>query len=456
MASLAALAIVVVLLLRPMEVFPGLAPLHLLEALTTLAAIGIGWGAFVDRKKLGFAPQLPWLGAFVVICYGVTLARLGRTGASTVWLATTLPAIFFLVVAYGLQGLERLKRFTVTIGVCMTLISAVAVHQGLQPKQCVAIEVNGEDEDYVPDGRECEGVRFCENEGGKPGVDYLCERAGKFGTLSTGGRVRWKGQLADPNELAVFVGAVLPLYFVTERSRDWRVRVFALLPLLAVALYAVVLGQSRGGQLVLLTIALVHFVRRFGLRGVVMACALAAPLIALSWRDGADAESSSEERAEILREGLMLLKRQPIVGVGVNQFQDSIDIPHTAHNAYLLAVTELGIPGYFAWLGLVWTSIKIPVAIVRRPPAGLDPALLRFAYALALSFAGILVGIFFLSFTYKQLLFIYLGLAGALYATVRVDHPDFEVKTERRDLVGIAVAGVVLLLAVVVVSHSKG
>lgn len=455
MAGIAALAIVVVLLLRPMEVFPALTALHPLEALTMLAAIGVATSAFLGRKRLVVVPQLPWLGAFVVIAYGVTLVRLGRPGATTVWLATTLPAIFMVVVAYGLQGIDRLKRFTVTIGACMTLISAVAVHQGMQPKQCIGVEVSGEeDEEYVPDGRACEGVRVCENNG-KP-IDYLCERVGAFGTYSTGGRVRWKGQLADPNELAVFVGAVLPLYFVTERSRDWRVRALVLFPLLSLALYAVVLGQSRGGQLVLLTIALVHFVRRFGWRGVIVACALAAPIVALSWRDGSEAESSSEERAEILREGLVLLKRHPFVGVGVQQFQDEIDIPHTAHNAYLLAVTELGIPGYFAWLGLVWTSIKIPLTVVRKPPAGLDPALLRFAYALALSFAGVLVGIFFLSFTYKQLLFIYLGLAGALYATVREAHPEFEVKTDRRDVVGIIVAGALLLMAVVVVSRSKG
>jgi len=80
----------------------------------------------------------------------------------------------------------------------------------------------------------------------------------------------------------------------------------------------------------------------------------------------------------------------------------------------------------------------------------------RFAYALALSFVGLAVGIFFLSFTYKQLLFIYLGLAGALYATVKEAHPEFEVKAERRDFVGIAVVGVLLILAVFVASRSNG
>jgi hypothetical protein len=454
-AGIAALALVVVLLLRPMELWPGFAALHPLEALTALAAAGIAWSALVDRKKLTFSPQLPWLGAFLAIAYATTSIRVGRLGAGMAWSATTLPAIFMVVVAYGIRGIDQLKRFTVTVGVCMTLISAVAVHQGLQPMQCLEIEGQGDAEELVPDGRPCEGVSFCEREG-KPGVDYQCERVGAFGTFSTGGRVRWRGQLGDPNELAVFIAAVLPLYFVTERSRDWRVRAFVLLPLLAMALYAVVLGQSRGGQVVLLTIALVHFVRRFGLRGVVVACALAAPIVALSWRDGSEAEASSEERAEILRQGIALLKQHPLIGVGVTQFQEEIEMSFTAHNSYLLAATELGIPGYFAWLGLVWTSVKIPLTVVRKPPAGIDPALVRLAYALALAFAGVLVGIFFLSFTYKQLLFIYLGLAGALYATVREAHPEFEVKIERRDLVGIFGLGVLLLMAVMVVSRSKG
>ena len=41
------------------------------------------------------------------------------------------------------------------------------------------------------------------HEGGEPGAIYRCERVGLFGTVSVGeGRVRYRGVLKDPNELA--------------------------------------------------------------------------------------------------------------------------------------------------------------------------------------------------------------------------------------------------------------
>lgn len=450
LAVVAALVLVVFLLLRPMEIWEPIARAWPLETLTALAALGIGWDWLGARRRITGTPQLPWLFAFLAAAYAVTIARLGLApGFKVVWSTTTLPAIFMIVVAFGFRGAARLAAFAVTLGACFALIAGVAVHQGVQPQQCIAVTAgkDGAEDAYAPEGRPCEWVRECEEEG-RIDVDYLCEKVGAFGTFTAGKRVRWRGQLADPNELSVFIGATLPLLFVTERSRRRWALGALVLPAIALSMVAVAFSQSRGGQLAIATVAVAYFVRRFGIRGVLFACALAAPLALFAWRGGAEADSSAVERAQILREGLALLRARPLVGVGVGQFMQEIDMPHTAHNAYLLAATELGVPGYFAWFGLLWTSIKIPVTVTLRPPAGLAPGLARFALALSLSFAALVVGIFFLSFTYKQLLFIFLGLAGALYGTVRAAHPDFEVRTTKDDFRGIAVVGATLLVAV--------
>jgi O-antigen ligase len=123
------------------------------------------------------------------------------------------------------------------------------------------------------------------------------------------------------------------------------------------------------------------------------------------------------------------------VGQGIDQFTDEHRI--TAHNAYVLAAVDLGVFGFFAWTGLLWTSIKIPLAIVRRPPLNLDPRLRAIAVALLVSLIGMSVGIFFLSFTYKQLLFVWLGIAGALYGAVKADDPTFDVSIGGKDIVGL-------------------
>jgi O-antigen ligase len=189
-------------------------------------------------------------------------------------------------------------------------------------------------------------------------------------------------------------------------------------------------------------------VRRFGWWSVVLGVAATLPILLLSWRSDSGAEASSQERTEILNEGLLLLRDHPILGVGVGQFANENPLSMTAHNSYLLIATEVGIPGYLLWCGLVWTTMKIPVSIAMRPPPGLDPGLARYAEALAASIIGLHIGVFFLSFVYKHIFFVWLGLAGALYGAVREHHPDYMVRTTWKDLVGICALGAVALVVV--------
>ena len=176
------------------------------------------------------------------------------------------------------------------------------------------------------------------------------------------------------------------------------------------------------------------------------------PIVLLSWRAGADADASSMERAEILSEGLQMLKAHPLIGIGVGQFASENPLNLAAHNSYLLIATELGIPGFVMWCGLVWMTVKVPLTIARRPPAGIDPGLVLFAEALAASTFGLLIGIFFLSFVYKHIFFVWLSLAGALYGAVRAAHPEFEVRATRRDVAGIFAFAVLAIICVRLVS----
>ena len=62
------------------------------------------------------------------------------------------------------------------------------------------------------------------------------------------------------------------------------------------------------------------------------------------------------------------------------------------------------------------------------------------AMALAAAFAGLSVGVFFLSFTYHYVLWIYIGLSGALYSNVRKLDASFRVIFGWRDLLLVASA----------------
>ena len=78
--------------------------------------------------------------------------------------------------------------------------------------------------------------------------------------------------------------------------------------------------------------------------------------------------------------------------------------------------------------------------------------LVSFAEALSASLLGMCVGVFFLSFVYKSIFFVWLGLAGALYGAVRVEAPDFRVTFGAKDYAGIFALAVLTLAAVKVAS----
>src|SRR5690606_9665594 len=110
------------------------------------------------------------------------------------------------------HGVQRFRTFQVIAGVlagtCL-FIALVCFHQGLTPKQCVGGQERTGHLNGVPDGRLCEMNADCHlniPESGL-GLEYRCEHVGMFGTYSMEERVRYRGELQDPNEVSLVVSA---------------------------------------------------------------------------------------------------------------------------------------------------------------------------------------------------------------------------------------------------------
>src|SRR5262249_8548888 len=148
--------------------------------------------------------------------------------------------------------------------------------------------------------------------------------------------------------------------------------------------------------------------KRYGWRGLALGAVLAVPMLLLGGRSGAEAESSSIERLECWYEGMSMWLGNPLLGVGVGPV--TADPFLTAHNSLVLAPAELGLPGMILWSSVLWVSVKIPVTALRRYAQVPEATALRaWAMALVASMAGLVVGIFFLSFCYHYVLWIYVG-----------------------------------------------
>jgi len=208
----------------------------------------------------------------------------------------------------------------------------------------------------------------------------------------------------------------------------------------------VVLSRSRTGLLVFLVVVGLQFIRRAGAWGVVLGCAVGPPMLLLGGRSGAEADESSDERAEILREAFELMRSAKGFGLGAGQFSDASSIGMTAHNAYVLAAAETGLVGYLLFCFALYLSLKIPVVVWLRGDT-------RFAPAVAVALAGALVGVLFLSWTYKDVLFLMLAASAALWSEARARDPDLRAGLSLREAVLVAGAAFGLLAVVYVGSR---
>ncbi len=467
MTFFASLVLVFVLMIRPQEIWPALEALHLLEVFTALAVLGLVVDIGLGRQKNLYSPQLPFLALFLVTAYLVTALCLGSGRA--IELGNKVPAIFMLAVMYGASTVSRLRAMIWLIIFLGAFVSVVAVHQGMTPATCIqkTADESGElqpDPDTA-DGRACGLPSDCRREG-EFDVEWVCEHIGMFSTMSIAGRVRWRGQLNDPNELSVFIGAVLPLLFAvglpfrnaaSKRGPPAQQVLSALaFVMIGLGLFTVILSQSRGGQLVIATVFAFLFVQRFGWKGLAIAAIFALPVLLLGGRSDEAADESASDRAELLTEGVSLIIAHPLRGVGLAQFSDQVNswLHLSAHNSYLLAAAETGMFGFLFWSGLLWMSLKIPITALRTP--SLPDEIRAMARALLASFTGIAVGIFFLSFTYKQLLFVWFGLAGAFYGVMRQADPELKMKVGWRDWVGVALADVGIIALLWVYTRTRG
>jgi hypothetical protein len=433
-------ALMVFILARPQEFWPLLQRVPFLHLFTVLAVMGWVIDVRLHRLQPRATPVLPWAIAFLLWCL-VTVAAVvpERIIGKTIELG-----IIFALYATLAHGVQRFRTFQVLAGVlvgtCM-FISLVCFHQGLTPKQCVANQERSGEVAGVPDGRLCNMNEDCHHNIPENfiGMEFRCEHVGMFGTTSIEGRVRYRGELQDPNEvtLVVTAGALSLLVAFLRRRQSAFMRLLCV-GAIAIVLTVVFMSQSRGGQASALLVFFVYLVRRYGLLAFVPAGVLALPILLFGGRGGEAADASTELRYEAWATGFNLFKRSPLYGVGQGQFTEHHFL--TAHNSFVLTVSELGFVGFYLFVCILYLSFKSLISglIQLRHVPGSEVAQV-WGVALIASLGGVLFQINTLSFAYHSALWIFFGMVGAWSGAIRHHRPDLQVKLTWRDLAIIAV-----------------
>jgi O-antigen ligase len=450
--------LVVFIYARPQEFFERLRTIPLLYVFVGLALFGVTLDIRLRNIRIRSTPLLPWIALLFVWSAFTVIIRNPRDALAHIS-GLAICVTLYVLIAHGVQTFRGLHMIAGAVLAMVIFICFVGVHQGFSPTGCVVVDqsTRGETTTGTPDGRPCDVIRTCYLGDVEPGAEYACEHIGLLGTTSVGGgRVRYRGVLQDPNELALAGSIGLPLAFAYGESRKKTLgrRMVSVLTFALVLLCAVLTG-SRGGQIVFLAVLGAYGLKRFGAKGLVLGAVLGAPLLLLGGRNGAEASSSTLQRLDCWAAALSIWRSHPILGVGLGQFTEHNYM--TAHNSYLLALSELGLPGMLVFSIIVYLSAKIPFVILRDmggTPVGNGGILAGasvarpWAMGLVAAFAGLAVGIFFLSFTYHYVLWIYIGLSGALLSAVRAHHPLFKVRFGLLDLAVVFATDIAIIVFV--------
>jgi O-antigen ligase len=271
------------------------------------------------------------------------------------------------------------------------------------------------------------------------GINQLSTGTGWSGAEVIDGRITYVGIFNDPNDLGLLFIATLPVMFhlLTEtRSFLWRGLLFFST---GAVLYAIYLTNSRGTILGLLSLIGCYFWARFGLLRTAILISVLGPLAVIfapsRFREmgGGEVDESALYRFEAWYEGFYMFRDNLFLGVGVERFDEHFFM--TAHNSFVIVLSETGFIGSYVWTAFLGLSVYMMYKIqgAEIPPAlATDPTELmefessrKVARALMYAFIAFCAAALFLSRAYDITLFIWCGLAVAHYQNSRRRWPEY-------------------------------
>lgn len=379
-------------------------------------------------------------------------------------LLVLIPVVYLFVQArHPLRRLERLKSPLATTALFFLGAVAASVPFALWPRKAFSVITADMVPNYILAGVMAASVRDIRDL-----LWYL--RANLLGAfvfalyVFTNFQIDATGRLSkllyyDANDFALLMVCSIPCAVLLFRlgRQKWE-RGFALVALVALIM-GIVKSGSRGGFLAFIAV-MAYLLIRFDaipVRQRVMSVALGViALFALAgeqyWalmrtlaNPKADYNWSGQEaggRMEIWKRGVGYMVRRPITGVGARNFPQAEGTMareaelwtakgrgwkwSVAHNSFVEVGAELGVPGLIIFIALFYQAFKL----VRRLKPRLrgqnraPPTTVAIAQAIAAALLGFIVAGFFVSAEYFSFLYVFLGLAAALYKLVRYASPQ--------------------------------
>jgi putative inorganic carbon (HCO3(-)) transporter len=386
MAFVFALLFVILHLLSPAEIFPALAPYRILLILLVISGILTLPTLIHSLVIVKMRTQVFLLVAFFLWVSGSWVFHhwFGGIFATFESLAPSWLLYFLALAQFHKPSRLRLLRLGLVLVAAFIFVMAVS---------------------QIPEAR-------------ATGIQTPYVMAGGDDMRTSEFRIRGLGMLHDPNFYGQYLLMLLPFLFVGRKPKGRLDAgyLFAV-PASLLMIIGIYLTNSRGAQLGLLLLTGLFLWKRYRRMGA-LAMILIAPVTVIAinaTRSRTISISTGVDRLTLWSDGLGMFKSSPLWGIGYYQFPERELL--TAHNTYLLCAAEMGMIGFFLWMSL----LVVTILLLRRVPAAVsasDPVLARWAEAVKLSLYGYLFTSFFLSRLYDLPLYLLIGMAGGIIASV--------------------------------------
>jgi putative inorganic carbon (HCO3(-)) transporter len=273
-----------------------------------------------------------------------------------------------------------------------------------------------------------------------------------------GGRLTGAG--LDPNELASVLVAGLALSVGLAVSLKGKPGLrLAAFGAGTLCLFTALFTGSRGGlvALGLMLIAAIVFGGRWrgrvAVAGIAVAIVSAFYIFALAPPDirdhilksSAGEKKVPEYRTTLWQIGERMVRANPILGVGADNFQTSsrhyliqpgvvyhseviIETPNVAHNTYLQTAAELGIVGFLLFASIIVFSLASCLRAARNFARRNDIRSEALARGVAIAMVGVLAADFFISQMYNKQLWLLLGIGPAMLAISKRSDAELETR----------------------------
>jgi O-antigen ligase len=392
--------------LSPAVLVPALAPYHIQVVIAVFALIASIPGLLKAEIGKLFAFYCLLAVAFIVLVSSTWNNGPGIGVHAFEDFASN--ALVFLLIIANCQSLRRMK-------IVVAVVALIALYYVFQGAHAVWSE------DYSSD--------FVLQQHIGEGTEYIT-------------RINGLSFVSDPNDFAQLLVCLLPLLWLWhDPAHRFRNVLLVYLPA-AVLCAGLYLTHSRGGMIALALVMFLSVRDRLGsVLSAICIGGMGVGMMALNFTGGRAIDSEAgADRIAAWSAGLAFVKSAPLLGIGYGRFREDYEI--TAHNSFVLCISELGLLGYLCWLALIvatmlstrWVlkheseahlggeeSVSEP-AKIDWPPLDIEPAFPAVSLAdcyrcLRLfmhSLTGFLAAAWFLSRAYVLTLYLLLGLMSAL------------------------------------------